>query len=76
MSELIEHLSRCASATYTTLGEVVVKSEHVFAVVEALDVVTRGRVVGAPENHKLTSINMIIPKLYSVNSPVHVVHDM
>ena len=63
MSELIEHLPRRASVTYATLGEVVVKSKDIFAVVEALDVVSRGCVVGAPENHKLTPINMIIPKL-------------
>ena len=39
--------------TYATPGEVVVKSKDMFAVVEALDVVARGRVVGTPDNIKL-----------------------
>ena len=34
--------------TYAALGKVVVKSKYVLAVVKALDVVARGRVVRAP----------------------------
>ena len=39
--------------TNATLREVVVKSKDMFAVVEALDVVARGRVVGTPDNIEL-----------------------
>ena len=38
--------------TDAALWKMVVKGEDMFAVVEALDVVTRGRVVGTPGNMK------------------------
>ena len=37
--------------TYATLGKVVVKSKNMLAVVEALDVVAPGGVVGAPGHY-------------------------
>ena len=45
----------------------VVKCKDMFAVVEALDVVARGRVIGTPSNNML----ILAP---GVNAPVHVVH--
>ena len=54
--------------TYATLGKVVVESKDMFAVVEALDVVTRGRVVGTPNNMTLYWHHTW------ANSPVHMVH--
>ena len=39
--------------TYATLGKVVVKSKNMLAVVEALDVVAPGGVVGAPGIHDI-----------------------
>ena len=46
-----------------------------FAVVEALDVFSRGRVIGTPDNHKikLASNNMLF-LAPCVNTPVHMVH--
>ena len=48
VAALVEHLLRRATAADAALRKMVVKGEDMFAVVEALDVVTRGRVVGTP----------------------------
>ena len=44
--------------TYATLGKVVVKSKNMLAVVEALDVVAPGGVVGAPGIHDIDDIHL------------------
>ena len=41
--------------TYAALGEMVVKSKYVLAVVKALDVVARGSVVRAPKRGRCDS---------------------
>ena len=69
-------LIRRPGVTYATPGKVVVKSKNMFAVVEALDVVTRGRVVGTPGNMIFNWLlkHDLLHHMSIHHSPIHVVH--